>query len=102
MPASVGEGVAVPHARVAGLTEPRAAFARLAEGVDWQAPDGRPVRLVILFLTPSDAATGTQARFLQRIAGLMQSDYIRAQLLDATTTGEVREVLRIGETSAAV
>ena len=102
VPASVGEGVAVPHARVSGLAEPRAVFARLAEGIDWQAPDGRPVRLAILFLTPGDAASGTQARFLQRIAGIMQSDYLRAKLLDASTPEEVREVLRIGETSAVV
>lgn len=102
VPASVGEGVAVPHARVPGLAAPRAAFARLSEGVDWHAPDGRPVRLALLFLTPADAATGTQARFLQRIAGLMQSDYIRMKLLDAESAAAIREVLRIGETSAAV
>ena len=43
-----------------------------------------------------------QARFLQRTAGLLQSDYLRDRLLAAESPDEVREVLRIGETSAAV
>ena len=66
------------------------------------APDGRPVRLVLLLLTPADAAPGTQARFLQKIAGLVQSDYLRARLLDAVTIDEVREIVRVGETSASI
>lgn len=102
VPASVGGSVAVPHARVPGLKEPRAALARLGRGVDYQAPDGRPVRLALLLLTPAEAMPGTQARFLQRTAGLLTSDYIRARLLDASSPEEVREIFRIGETSAAV
>ena len=102
VPASVGGSVAVPHARVPGLTVPVGAFARLAEGIDYHAPDGRPVRLVFLILTPGDAAAGTQARFLRRVAGLIDSDYLRARLLDAASVEEVRETVRVGETSASV
>ena len=53
---------------------PVGAFARLAEGIDYHAPDGRPVRLVFLILTPGDAAAGTQARFLRRVAGREEHD----------------------------
>jgi CBS domain containing-hemolysin-like protein/mannitol/fructose-specific phosphotransferase system IIA component len=102
VPASIGALVAVPHARVPGLKEPRAAFARLRRGVDYQAPDGRPVKIALLVLTPLEAARGAQARALRRTAGLMQSDYLRARLLDADSPEEVREIFRIGETSAAV
>lgn len=102
VPSSVAGSVAVPHARVPGLREPRAAFARLKEGLDYQAPDGRPVRLVLLLLSPADAAPGTQSRFLRKAAGLMDSDFLRTRLLDATSPLEVREVLRVGETSASL
>ncbi len=102
VPASVAGAVAVPHARVPGLKEARAAFARLKEGMEYQAPDGRPVRLVVLFLTPLEAAQGAQARLLRRVAGVLQSDYIRDRLLSATTPEEVVEAFRIGETSAHV
>ncbi len=102
VPTSVAGSIAVPHARVPGLKQPRAAFARMAEGIEYMAPDGRPVRLVLLLLTPGEAAAGTQARFLQKTAGLMQSDYLRARLLDASTVDEVREIVRVGETSASI
>jgi CBS domain containing-hemolysin-like protein len=100
VPPSVGGGVAVPHARVPGLKEPRAAFARLRDGIDYQAPDGLPARIVLLILTPVEAAPGTQVRFFQRTASLVQSDYIRERLLTAHSPDEVREIVRIGESSA--
>lgn len=102
VPASVGGAVAVPHARIPGLKAPIGAFARLREGLEWQAPDARPVRLVFLILTPDDALPGTQARFLRRTAGLMDSDYLRSRLLEAMSPEEVQDVLRIGESSASV
>jgi len=102
VPSSISGGVAVPHARVPGLREPRGAFARSREGLEFQAPDGRPVRLVLLILSPIDAAPGTLARFLRRTAGLMESDFLRTRLLDAATPEEVKEILRVGETSASV
>jgi len=102
VPTSVAGSVAVPHARVPGLREPRAAFARLREGLDYLAPDGRPVRLVLLLLSPADAAPGTQSRLLRKAGGLMDSDFLRTRLLDATSPEEVKEVLRVGETSASL
>ena len=102
VPFSVGGSVAVPHARVPGLKASVGAFARLREGLEYHAPDGRPVRLFFLVLSPADAAPGTQARFLRRVAGLMDSDYLRTRLLDATSVEEVRETVRVGETSASV
>jgi PTS system nitrogen regulatory IIA component len=102
VPSSISGGVAVPHARVAGLPGPRGAFARLRDGIDYPAPDGRSVRLVLLLLLPMDAPAGAQPRYFQRVASLMSSDYLRARLLDASSVDEVREIFRIGETSAAV
>jgi mannitol/fructose-specific phosphotransferase system IIA component (Ntr-type) len=102
VPASIAGGVALPHARVPGLPGPRAAFARLRDGIDYPAPDGRTVRLVLLLLIPMDAPAGAQPRYFQRVASLMQSDYLRDRLLGADTVDEVREIFRIGETSAAV
>ena len=101
VPTSVGEGVAMPHARLAGLSRPHLAFARLAEGIPFDAPDGRPVRLLVLLLTPAEDP-GVQLRLLRRLAEVLQSDYLRSRLLDATTPEEVRETFRIGDASAHV
>ncbi|MFI5401709.1 MAG: CNNM domain-containing protein, partial [Planctomycetota bacterium] len=102
VPSSVGGSVAVPHARVPGLMAAVGAFARLKEGLEWQAPDGRSSRIVFLFLVPDEAAAGTLSRLLRRTGGLMDSDYLRGRLLEAASPEEVHEILRIGETSASV
>jgi CBS domain containing-hemolysin-like protein/mannitol/fructose-specific phosphotransferase system IIA component (Ntr-type) len=101
VPTSVGEGVAIPHARIAGLPRPHLSFARLAEGIPFDAPDGRPVRLLVLVLSPAEDP-GVQLRLLRRLAEVLQSDYLRSRLLDATTPEEVRETFRIGDASAHV
>src|SRR5690348_6144676 len=40
---ALGHGVALPHARMS-IEKPVAAFLRARTGIDYQAPDGRPVR----------------------------------------------------------
>jgi PTS system nitrogen regulatory IIA component len=49
----IGQGIAVPHARLPGLTQSFGLFARLARPVDFAAIDGKPVDLVFLLLTPA-------------------------------------------------
>jgi PTS system nitrogen regulatory IIA component len=50
-----GQGVAIPHGKIEGLTRIYGLFARLSEPVDYKAIDGRPVDLVFLLLSPVDA-----------------------------------------------
>ena len=50
-----GQGVAIPHGKVDGLTRIYCMFTRLAEPVDYKAIDGKPVDLVFLLLSPPDA-----------------------------------------------
>jgi PTS system nitrogen regulatory IIA component len=50
-----GQGVAIPHGKIEGLSRIYGLFARLAEPVDYKAIDGRPVDLVFLLLSPPDA-----------------------------------------------
>ena len=53
---AIGKGVAVPHARSLGVTLPRLIVARSLRGMDWGAPDGLAVQLVLLVLSPSEAS----------------------------------------------
>jgi PTS system nitrogen regulatory IIA component len=50
-----GQGVAIPHGKIEGLSRIYCLFARLGESVDYKAIDGRPVDLVFLLLSPPDA-----------------------------------------------
>jgi nitrogen PTS system EIIA component len=55
----VGNGVALPHARLRGLKAPFGLLARLREGIDFAAIDDRPVDIVFLLLLPE---TGDRAQ----------------------------------------
>ena len=48
----VGNGVALPHARLRGLKVPFGLFTRLTHAIDFEAIDDQPVDLVFLLLLP--------------------------------------------------
>jgi PTS system nitrogen regulatory IIA component len=48
-----GGGVAIPHARLAGVKKPFAMLVRLARAIDFDSIDGRPVDIVCLLLLPT-------------------------------------------------
>lgn len=51
----VGQGIAIPHGKVAGLKGVHGFFARLAQPIEFEAVDDRPVDLVFMLLAPADA-----------------------------------------------
>ena len=51
----LGQGFALPHARVKGLRQPLAAFVRLSLPIPFDAPDGKPVSELLVLLVPEQA-----------------------------------------------
>ncbi|SDH13453.1 PTS fructose transporter subunit IIABC [Microbacterium pygmaeum] len=94
-------GIAIPHAKSAAVTQPSLAFARLAPGVDFGAPDG-PADLVFLIAAPDGAAEAHLAVLSKLARSLMQDDFT-AGLRAASTADEVVAIVRdaIGEGEAA-
>ena len=90
-----GQGVAIPHAKIEGLSQIYGLFARLSEPVDYKAIDGRPVDLVILLLSPLDAGAEhlkalasisrvtRDAATLERLRGARTRDALAAVLMGA-------------------
>ncbi|MFZ8299885.1 PTS sugar transporter subunit IIA, partial [Staphylococcus aureus] len=54
-PTGLGDEVAIPHAAIEGLTAPLLALGRAPHGIDFDAPDGRPAKIVFLLLMPPKA-----------------------------------------------
>ena len=54
-PTGVGHGVALPHARLADLTEVHGAFVRLERAIDFDAADRQPVDLIFALFAPADS-----------------------------------------------
>ena len=92
----VGNGVALPHARLKGLKSPFGLLARLRRGIDFEAIDDQPVDIVFLLLlpdAPNDAqlnALACAARALrdpgalQRIRGAPNRDFLFQVIVDST------------------
>jgi CBS domain containing-hemolysin-like protein/mannitol/fructose-specific phosphotransferase system IIA component (Ntr-type) len=97
---AVGRGVIVPHARLAGLSEPIIAVGRYAKAAGFPTPDGIPVRLVFLILTPLEAPVA-QLKILQRIASLVTNENLRRKLWRAKTDESLLETLRTADTLLA-
>jgi mannitol/fructose-specific phosphotransferase system IIA component (Ntr-type) len=92
--AGVGAGVAVPRARLRGLREPLVAVGIAREGVDFDAPDGEPARLVFLILTPPEDG-GAQLQLLAEIGRVFGAAATREQALAARSAVELQALLRI-------
>jgi mannitol/fructose-specific phosphotransferase system IIA component (Ntr-type) len=78
----VGEGVAIPHAEVPGLAAPALVLARTEQGIDFDAPDGLPVRLVFMLLTPPRQFE-SELQVMAAIVRLLVQPEVRNKLLDA-------------------
>ena len=67
----MGRGIAIPHARIEGLTGISALFARLSTPVDFDAVDDLPVDLVFMMFAPEDAGAD-HLKALARISRLLR------------------------------
>jgi PTS system nitrogen regulatory IIA component len=82
----LGQGIAMPHGRIAGLTQVTGLFAKLATPVDYDSVDGKPVDLVFALLSP-DHAGADHLTALAKISRIMRSPAALSKLR-ATNTAE--------------
>lgn len=94
MSTALGQGVAVPHARLPVLRSPIVAVGLHRRGIDFNAPDGEPVHLVFLILTPLQDV-GAQLQILASIAHLMRDPEVREHAMVARTPIELLAALRV-------
>jgi PTS system nitrogen regulatory IIA component len=88
----VGQGVAIPHARLRGLDRVRAVFVRLETPVAFGAVDDKPVDLLVALFAPKDADS-SHLRALARISRLMRQPEMREQLRKARSADAVHVTL---------
>ncbi len=96
----VGEGVALPHARLEGLTQVAGGFAHLVEPADFEAIDERKCDLMFMLLAPADAGA-EHLRALARVSRLFRQETVRAALRQAQTPEAVLAILVPERTSDA-
>ena len=91
----MGEGIAIPHARLAGIEHPLGLYAHLKTPVDFDAIDGRPVDLVFLLLLPADPR-GEQLQALACVSRCLRNPQTAAALRGTGEPSGSLQVLRGG------
>jgi len=89
MSTGVEHGIAIPHGRIAGLSQPVFTFGRSRNGIEWNTPDGLPVKLVFLILTPEPDADDTQVKILAAIARVISDNELRKDMLASKNREEL-------------
>ena len=100
MSTALDNGVAVPHARLPGLERPVVVFARCARGIDWNAADGLPARLLFLVLTP-ESDPDSQLQILRGIASTAGRPGVRRCIEEQQDAAGILEQMRAAITDAA-
>ncbi|MBL8382003.1 MAG: PTS sugar transporter subunit IIA [Burkholderiales bacterium] len=75
----LGQGVAIPHGRIAKLAAPVGAFVRLKDAIPFEAPDGKPVHLLFFVLVP-EKATEAHLQILAALAEMFADPAMRERL----------------------
>lgn len=89
---AVGDGLAIPHARIPGIDAPVTMFARTRSPIPFGAPDGKPVAEFFIILVPAEGATEAHLRLLRAVAERFSDRIFRAKLGAAESTATAATV----------
>jgi nitrogen PTS system EIIA component len=89
---AIGEGVAIPHGKLAGVDRVLGVFARSPKGVDFASLDGEPTHLFFALIAPENAAAD-HLKALARISRLLKDDAFRRRLHEAQTQQELYAII---------
>ena len=96
---ALGQGVAVPHGKMSGLSKIVGMFARLEKPIDFDAADGEPVDIVVLLLAP-EGAGADHLKALARISRLLRDRPSIQKLKTSKDVEALYAVLTQDETSS--
>jgi PTS system nitrogen regulatory IIA component len=92
----LGNGFAVPHARLPDLKETVGFFVKLAKPINFEAPDNQPVELVFLIIIP-EHATDEHLQILASLAKIFSQSSIREAIRTAHTDSDVTRIIDSAE-----
>jgi nitrogen PTS system EIIA component len=88
----IGQGIAIPHGKLASLGHVHGLFARLSQPIDFESVDGLPVDLVFVLLAP-DQAGADHLKALARISRLLREPSVVAKLRGTDTAEGLYAIL---------
>ena len=88
----LGNGIAIPHGKMAGLGGVTAVFARLDQPVDFDSVDDQPVDLIMMLLAPVGAGA-EHLKALARVARMLRTETVLESLRRAKTEADLYAIL---------
>jgi PTS system nitrogen regulatory IIA component len=85
----MGQGIAIPHARIKELDRIRVTYVRLLPAIDFNAPDGKPVTDVLVILVPKQA-TDDHLQILSDTSQIFSDPRFRERLHRCKDSAEVK------------
>jgi PTS system nitrogen regulatory IIA component len=92
----LGQGFAVPHARVNNLDHTMACFFRLKQAVNFEAPDNQPVDLVFTIIIPEEA-TEEHLLILSSLASIFSRAEVCDAVRNASSSDEIEKIIQSAE-----
>jgi mannitol/fructose-specific phosphotransferase system IIA component (Ntr-type) len=89
----IGKGVAIPHGRSLAIMQLRVVFAVSKKGIEFDAVDGKPVKLFFLIVAPPQDKKNEYLPLLGRIAELVQEKKARDRLLKVESYEQLLTVM---------
>ena len=99
MSTAIGRGAAIPHGRVESGPGIQGALAICHEGLDFDAPDNEPVRLIVLIVTPKEHES-QHLQVLASLSAMISDEAIRRRLMAAISANDAWEVIEAEEATS--
>ena len=90
---AIGDGIAIPHGKLRGVTKIIGAFGRHLKGVDFDSLDGGPSQLFFVLVAPEDSAS-LHLKALARVSRLLKDSSFRERMITAKDTDELYSLIK--------
>lgn len=88
----IGDGIAIPHAKVAAVKTPALAFGRSTDGIDFDSLDGNPANIFFM-IAATEGANNTHLETLSRLSTMLMNEDFKKKLLIVKTPDEVLSLI---------
>jgi len=93
---AMGKGIALPHGRIEKGPEIQGVMGIMRDGIDFDAPDDKPVRLIVLIVTPEEKRD-MHLKVLASLSAMVRDETIRTRLLAAISPEDAMEIIESKE-----
>lgn len=92
MSTAIGDGIAIPHGYISKGPSIQGVMGICRDGVDFDSVDGKPIKLILLIITPEDKRD-MHLKVLSSLSRMMSNTVIRNRLLSAINPEDAMEII---------